>query len=160
MLSVLLALCEGNPPMIGGFPSQRASNFPYRLWRGHHGAMTCFLYYWPSVKGIHQWLVDSPHKWPVIFHIGWEEDIVVPWHAYCINGPLWGESTNDWWIPLTKAIDFPYRLWRGHYDDISYNANALCITGPLWGESTNDWWVPLTKGQQCGGLMFSLMLPE
>ena len=25
-LSTLLALCEGNPPMTGGFPSQRASN--------------------------------------------------------------------------------------------------------------------------------------
>ena len=24
--SVLLTLCEGNPPMTGGFPSQRASN--------------------------------------------------------------------------------------------------------------------------------------
>ena len=24
--SLLLALCEGNPPVTGGFPSQRASN--------------------------------------------------------------------------------------------------------------------------------------
>ena len=26
MRSILLALCEGNPPVTGGFPSQRASN--------------------------------------------------------------------------------------------------------------------------------------
>ena len=25
-LSTLLALCEGNPPIIGGFPTQRAGN--------------------------------------------------------------------------------------------------------------------------------------
>ena len=30
MLSVLLALCEGNPLVTGGFPSQRASNA--QLW--------------------------------------------------------------------------------------------------------------------------------
>ena len=26
------------------------------------------------------------------------------WHgnAFCITGPLWGESTRDWWIPLSK----------------------------------------------------------
>ena len=26
----------------------------------------CFLHYWPFVMGIHQWLVDSPHKGPVM----------------------------------------------------------------------------------------------
>ena len=33
-LSALLALCEGNPPVISGFPSQRASNIElwFSLW--------------------------------------------------------------------------------------------------------------------------------
>ena len=37
-----------------------------------------------------------------------------------ITGPLWGQSTGHWWIPLTKG------QWCGG------------ITGPLWGESTSD----------------------
>ena len=38
MLSVLLALCEGNPPVIDGFPSQKADNM--LLW--------CFLWCQPK----------------------------------------------------------------------------------------------------------------
>ena len=36
--SIILALCEGNPPVTGGFPSQRASNLEsiFMLWH-HHG---------------------------------------------------------------------------------------------------------------------------
>ena len=26
-----------------------------------------------------------------------------------VTGPLWGESTGDWWIPLTETIDT--ELW-------------------------------------------------
>ena len=32
MLSILLALCEGNPPVTGGFPSQRASNTAFDVF--------------------------------------------------------------------------------------------------------------------------------
>ena len=36
--SVLLAFCEGNPPVTGGFPSQRASNVEnISIWWHHHG---------------------------------------------------------------------------------------------------------------------------
>ena len=31
-LSMLLALCEGNPPMTGGFPSQRSSNMGFEVF--------------------------------------------------------------------------------------------------------------------------------
>ena len=36
--SALLALCEGNPPVTGGFPSQRASNIDrmFMSWHHHH----------------------------------------------------------------------------------------------------------------------------
>ena len=30
-------------------------------------------------------------------------------NIFCITVPLWGESTNHWWIPLTKASDT--ELW-------------------------------------------------
>ena len=40
---MLLALCEGNPPVIGGFPSQRASNaHNVSVSRRHHGAAILF----------------------------------------------------------------------------------------------------------------------
>ena len=26
-------------------------------------------------------------------------------NIFCVTGPLWGESTNDWWIHLTKVSD-------------------------------------------------------
>ena len=26
-------------------------------------------------------------------------------NIFHVTGPLWGESTGDWWIPLTKASD-------------------------------------------------------
>ena len=32
MLSALLALCEGNPPVTGGFPSQRASDTGFDVY--------------------------------------------------------------------------------------------------------------------------------
>ena len=39
-------LCEGNPPVTGGFPSQRASNaVNVSIWWGHHGICSsgCFF---------------------------------------------------------------------------------------------------------------------
>ena len=40
-ISALLDLCEGNPPVIGGFPSQRASNGEsvFTLWLLHDGSL-------------------------------------------------------------------------------------------------------------------------
>ena len=36
-------------------------------------------------------------------------------NIFCITGPLWGESTSHWWIPLTKASDTELGcfLWSG-----------------------------------------------
>ena len=40
-------LCDGNPPVTGGYPSQRASNSEFfSIWWRHHN-MERFLYYWP-----------------------------------------------------------------------------------------------------------------
>ena len=48
--SASLTLCEGNPPVIGGFPSQRASNTEsiFMLWQHHaaqYGSGNCYLCY-------------------------------------------------------------------------------------------------------------------
>ena len=40
----------------------------------------------------------------------------------------------------------------------SWHGNAFGFTGPLCRESTGNRWIPSTKGQQCGALIFSLLL--
>ena len=69
MVSTLLALCEGNPPVTGGFPSQRASNtvsaatvMTYSRPIGAYGKdSTCNMnkvstrlqHCWPITAGVH-----------------------------------------------------------------------------------------------------------
>ena len=40
-------------------------------------------------------------------------DDVTKGKYFRVTGPLWGESTGHWWIPLTKASDVElwYFLW-------------------------------------------------
>ena len=74
-LSVLLALCEGNPSVTDRFPSHRSSNAGLNL--NHSLSLQChekkqllddvmkwkhFPRYWPFVRGIHRSAVNSPHK--------------------------------------------------------------------------------------------------
>ena len=77
------------------------------------------LNFWPFVRGIHSWLVDSPHKGLVIHkvflsrrHLISLRDILYTYlwtfpgiclRQIFISGHLWGESTIDWWISLTKG---------------------------------------------------------
>ena len=72
-------------------------------------------HYWPLVMWIHRWLVDSPHKGPVIpkFDIWWCVDSphkvpVIPkfdiW--WCVDSPHKVPvipKFDDVWIPLTKC---------------------------------------------------------
>ena len=61
-------LCEGNPPVTGGFPSQRASNVEnVSIWWHHHDAMHPW---WMSVNWVGcgwvvGWRVFSPRMSPV-----------------------------------------------------------------------------------------------
>ena len=75
-LSTLLALCEGNPPVTGGFPSQRASNAD--LW----GFLCCYstglLWSRPALMALHG-------------------------NTSLITGPLWRESTSHWLFPSQRA---------------------------------------------------------
>ena len=55
-------LCEGNPPVTGGFPSQRASNAEnVSVWWRHH-----VPYYWQFASRVHESLVGSLQKGPVM----------------------------------------------------------------------------------------------
>ena len=49
---VLLAFCEGNPPVTGGFPSQRFSNMEsISMWSCHHEVCGFTLSQWKSHTG-------------------------------------------------------------------------------------------------------------
>ena len=57
-------------------------------------------------------------------------------NAFCITGPLWGESTSGYW-PFVRGIhQWLLALCEG---------NPPVVTGPLWGESTSGYW-PFVRG--------------
>ena len=63
------------------------------IWRNHEVVMAwkCYLHYWPFVRGIHQSLVDSPHKEPVTrslmfpFMLAWAVNKQVNWDILTLN---------------------------------------------------------------------------
>ena len=62
----------------------------------NHQSSTSLAFVW----GIHRSPMNSPHKWPVtrkMFPFSWCH------HVFRITGPLWGQSTSYWWIPLSKG---------------------------------------------------------
>ena len=93
-----------------------------------HGLVTCVKMswhgnqYWPFVRGIRRWPVDSPHNGTVLWLV-WVmqhglvascEDVMT---GNTNTGPLWGKSTGDQWIPLTMG---QYSLlWRILRFDVS-----------------------------------------
>ena len=48
------------------------------------------------VLGIHQWLVNSPHKGPVTREMFPFDDVIM-------QHRMWGELISQWWIPLKKG---------------------------------------------------------
>ena len=70
-------LCKENPPVTGGFPSQRASNAEnVSIWRRHHG-------FWFSLRGfcflqIQNWF----HFDGFWFFLGWS--LILPWVDFLI----------------------------------------------------------------------------
>ena len=108
---VLLALCEGNPLLTTGLPSQMATNAAnlhammssccysdmiYRMaWWRHQ--MKHFPRYWPFVRGIHRSSVNSPHKGQ------WRGALMFSLICVWING----------WVNNREAGDL--RRYRAHY---------------------------------------------
>ena len=100
--------------------------------------------YWPFVRGIHRWPVNSPHKGPVTlkksFHL-----MTSSWNMY---------MTNLFSIPEVAPEVAPtiYRVhvchppsWHSELMMTSSNGTIFRVTSPLWGEFTNQLWIPLTK---------------
>ena len=57
--------------------------------------MMFFLHYWPFVRGIHQWLVDSPHKGPAMQSFGVSFDVSL--------NKLYNNQLRNRWIKMSYA---------------------------------------------------------
>ena len=177
-LSALQALFEGKPPVTGNTglwcflcyqPEQADEHtvkqpvtweaiwchdlFGPKWWRHIHDDFMIwqhFLHYRPFVKGIHQSLVDSLHKGPVIQ--GFDVSFVISLSKLMNiqSSSQWFEEQYDVFIYLDQNGGDTFMM-------ISWHGNTFCITGSLWRESTSHWWIPFTKGQLCRALVFPLL---
>ena len=82
--SALLALCEGNSPLTGEFPSQRPVTRSFDVFFYLH---------------LNKRLGKPPKRQWFETH----SDVTVMGNASCITGPSWVESPGDQWIPLIKG---------------------------------------------------------
>ena len=67
-----------------------------------------------------------------------------------VTGPLWGESTGDWWIPLTKASDAELWCFLGYAPQqtveqtietsVIWDTIALIMTSLYWNNMTTSQW--------------------
>ena len=79
-----------------------------------------FPRYWPFVRGIHRWPVNSPHKGQ--WRGAWMFSLIFAWIK--LSKQRWG-----WWFETPSRPS-----WR-HCDDIimtSWHGNTLRITGPFF----------------------------
>ena len=96
-------------------------------------------------------------------------DDVIKWKNFPVTGPLWGESTGHWWIPLRKASDSELWcfLWGAPEQTVeqtveilaiwgaialtmmymiaSSNWDIICVIGHLCVEFTGHRWISLSK---------------
>ena len=158
--SALLAPCEGNPPVTGGFPSQRPVTrsfdifFELRwtngwanngdagdlrrhilrsLWR--HCNVASFL--WPSWSSL-----DSMGF--TVAPLGGFSTFQRKKHTFRDrNCGIASELTWIIWItnPWTLRTDY---VTTTKCMVTSSNGNMFCVTGPLWAVS-GERWIPLTK---------------
>ena len=86
---------------------------------------------------------DAMYAWIPRYHILWKIDFV-RWvyrmshmmtssngNIFRIAGPLWGESTGDWWILLTKAND--EKLWCFLWSAPEQTVGQTIETPMIWG---------------------------
>ena len=121
-ISELLALCDGNPPVTGGFPSQRASNTGFGVF-----------------FDVSQNELLSKHLICQWFETPWCScDVTVIEGLVYITVTFYDHHgvSNHWQFNC---------LFNNRFS--AKNISKLCITDPLWGESTCGCWIPLTNGQ-------------
>ena len=69
------------------------------------------LYYWPFVKGLHRWSVESPHKEPVMGKVAPRHDVSVDknlqaGHPYRMYYALW-----SYIVKAIGTLSMPQGLW-------------------------------------------------
>ena len=76
---------------MGRRSSRSLIHFSDMTWASNHWQLNCLFnssfqptmenikapHYWPFVRGIHQWLVDSPHKGPVMWKAFPYHDVIM-----------------------------------------------------------------------------------
>ena len=137
-LSTLLALCEGNPPLTGGFPSQRVSNVG--LWCIFVAILNKLLN-----KVLRSWWFETP------WHSG--DITVMDVITYLIYELSLQWRRNEW---DGASNHQPHDCLLNRLQ-IKENIKAERLW-PLWGELTGHQWIPCTNGQwrgKCFHLMMS-----
>ena len=86
----LLAICEGNPQAIGGFPSQKANNAESVSTSWSHQCMNS-----SKVLDIHR-LAQSPLLWMMVFHISGGKQWWKLWFHYDVI--KWKHFPGHWSI--------------------------------------------------------------
>ena len=108
-------LCEWRRPVTAGFPSQRASNTG--------NVFIC-------------WRFNVLSIWQHSLEIHWENRItvllmmtLVNGNIFRVTGPLWGESTVQRWIPLTKAsgAELWCFLWLAHEQTVWFETPSRSL---------------------------------
>ena len=93
-----------------------------------HDIIMC-IHYCPFVRGIHQWLVDSPHKWPEMQKVlpchnnislwNLTPTYIPAWH-WCRQQPIWPALSPIVFTPLyhiailIEAINWPFGVIVTH----------------------------------------------
>ena len=157
--SSLSILCEGNPPVTGWFPSQRAGNTGFDVF---------FSYTRLNKPSSCQWLRAPPHKW-----IQWIWEQRKQETLECLWTPCLGYKKTIllfWCAKVTTELGYIISYTAEHYNDVIMSTIASQITAvsivcstvnsctderkykalrhwPLWREFTGDRWIPLTKCQ-------------
>ena len=133
--SASLALCEGNPPVTGGFPSKRASS------------AECVSLSWRHRVSTEYWLITCTTSLNISYDL----------HT---SGSTVQTQTNL--NTIDKLGDSPQKgpamlIFEVFFVVVS---QQNCWTNsPVAGDlRRHDRWIPLRSGQQCGSLKFSLLL--
>ena len=117
-IKTLLDICEGNPPLSGGFPSQRASNTESVSISWHHHAMV-------TLRGlpVNQLRVDLPQPTPDI-------DLPVRTRGSVRDG---GEEILGAYFVFIHAITQVPGTWQGYHHESTYT--VWCLYIELCGEA-------------------------
>ena len=124
-----------------------------------------FPRYWPFVRGIHRWPVNSPHKGQ------WRWVLMFSFTCAWINGWVNNREAGDLRRHQARYDVIVMEIWphciavvphkchgisnRRQVDYLTTMKSMLCINDPLWGYPTRDRSIPLTKARNAARVSMS-----